>query len=147
MIAALIIVFREILEAALIIGVVVAATRGVAGRGLWITAGAAGGVLGACVVAIFADALADAAEGMGQELFNAGVLLVAVAMLTWHNVWMVRHGRAMAQDARALGAEIAAGARPLYAVAIVCAVAVLREGSEIVLFLYGVAVGGGEGLM
>jgi high-affinity iron transporter len=108
MIAALVIVFREILEAALIIGVVVAATSGVTGRGLWITAGAAGGVIGACVVASFADALADAAEGMGQELFNAGVLLVAVVMLTRHNGWMARQGRAMAQDARALGAEIAA---------------------------------------
>ena len=144
MIAALIIVFREILEAGLIVGIVLAATRGTPRRGLWVASGITGGVAGACIVAGFADVLADAAAGAGQELFNAGVLLAAVGMLTWHNVWMARTGRAMASDIKRLGAEVAAGSRPLYAVAIVCAIAVLREGSEIALFLYGIMIGGGE---
>jgi high-affinity iron transporter len=42
---------------------------------------------------------------------------------------------------------VAAGARPLYALALVVGVAVLREGSETVLFLYGVAAAGGGGLV
>ncbi|HYB55801.1 MAG TPA: FTR1 family protein, partial [Alphaproteobacteria bacterium] len=64
-------------------------------------------------------------------------------MLTWHNVWMASHGRVTAQEMRQVGADVAAGKRPLAALAIVCGVAVLREGSEIVLFLYGVAAAGG----
>lgn len=142
MVAAFIIVFREILEAALIVGVVLAATRGVAGRALWVSCGVAGGIAGACIVAACADFLSDLAAGAGQDLFNAAVLLAAVAMLTWHNVWMARHGRALAQEARALAGGVASGARPLYAVALICVVAVMREGSEIVLFLYGVALSG-----
>jgi len=50
----LIIVFREVFEAGLIIGIVMAVTTGVAGRGLWVVGGVAAGALGACIVALFA---------------------------------------------------------------------------------------------
>ena len=66
-----ILVFREVLEAALVVSVVFAATRGVPGRGRWIGAGIAAGVLGSIAVALSAGVIADAAAGMGQELFNA----------------------------------------------------------------------------
>lgn len=140
-----IIVFREVLEAALIVGVVMAASRGAVGRGLWVSGGIAGGVLGACLVAIFAATIAEAAEGMGQELFDAGILFAAVCMLGWHNIWMSRHGRELATNAMKLGSAVRSGARPLWALAFVVALAVLREGSEIVLFLYGIALGGNGG--
>lgn len=140
-----IIVFREVLEAALIVGVVMAASRGAVGRGLWVSGGIAGGVLGACLVAVFAATIAEAAEGMGQELFDAGILFAAVCMLGWHNIWMSRHGRELATNAMQLGNAVRSGARPLWALAFVVALAVLREGSEIVLFLYGIALGGNGG--
>jgi high-affinity iron transporter len=105
--------------------------------------GVIAGVAGACLVAAFAGQLSSLFEGSGQELFNASILLLAVAMLTWHNVWMASHGRAMAQEMRQVGADVTAGKRPLGALSIVCGVAVLREGSEVVLFLYGIAASGG----
>ena len=98
MLAALIIVFREVFEAGLIVGIVLAVTRAVAGRGWWISGGVAAGVLGACIVAAFAGALSSAFAGVGQEMFNAAVLGLAVVMLTWHNVWMARHGRELAAE-------------------------------------------------
>jgi high-affinity iron transporter len=140
-----IIVFREVLEAALIVGIVMAASRGALGRGLWVSGGIAAGVLGACAVAVFAATIAAAAEGMGQELFDAAILFAAVGMLGWHNIWMSRHGRELAADAVKLGNEVRSGARPLWALAFAVALAVLREGSEIVLFLYGIALGGNGG--
>jgi high-affinity iron transporter len=143
MLAALIIVFREVFEAGLVVGIILAVTRSVPQRGLWITGGAAGGVLGACIVAMFAGVLSDAFAGSGQELFNASVLLIAVAMLTWHNVWMSRHGRELAAEMRAAGEAVAAGRSSLAALAIVVGIAVLREGSEVVLFLYGILASGG----
>jgi high-affinity iron transporter len=82
-------------------------------------------------------------EGSGQEIFNATILLLAVCMLTWHNVWMAGHGREMAREMKAVGAEVSAGQKSLAALAIVVGVAVLREGSEVVLFLYGIASQGG----
>ncbi|MFI5021547.1 MAG: FTR1 family protein [Alphaproteobacteria bacterium] len=143
MLATLVIVFREVIEAGLIVGIVLAATQGVARRGLWVGYGVIGGVAGACLVAAFAGQIASLFAGSGQELFNASILLLAVGMLTWHNVWMASHGRAIAQEMRQVGADVAAGKRPLPALSIVCGVAVLREGSEIVLFLYGIAASGG----
>jgi high-affinity iron transporter len=143
MLATLIIVFREVLEAALVVGIVLAATRGVPRRYRWIACGIGGGVLGAVLVAGFAGEIADAVQGMGQELFYAAILFAAVTMLGWHNIWMSRHGREMAANATRIGQEVLAGTRPLYALALVVGIAVLREGSEIVLFLYSIAASGG----
>ncbi len=143
MIGALIIVFREVIEAGLIVGIVLAVTQGLPRRMPYVLGGVAAGIAGALVVAGFAGALSALLEGAGQEVFNASVLVLAATMLTWHNVWMARHGREMAQDLQAVGAEIRSGARSLFALAVVIGVAVLREGSEIVLFLYGVVVSSG----
>ena len=56
-------------------------------------------------------------------------------MLTWHNVWMARHGRELASEVRAVGQAVAEGSKSLFALAVVVGVAVLREGSEVALFL------------
>jgi len=144
MLATLVIVFREVIEAGLIVGIVLAATKGVVGRGFWVTIGIVAGVLGACIVALFASQIAGLFQGSGQEIFNASILLAAVAMLAWHNSWMASHGQEIARTMKAVGGAVAAGHRPMTALAVVVGVAVLREGSEVVLFLYGIANGGGE---
>jgi high-affinity iron transporter len=142
MLATAVIVFREVMEAALIVSLVMAATTGIHGRNFWIAAGVAGGVVGASIVAAFAGAISDLASGMGQEVFNAAIMFLAVFMLTWHCIWMSKHGRELAAAARSVGQEVQEGKKPLAALAVVVGVAVLREGSEVVLFLYGIAVGG-----
>ncbi|HML07775.1 MAG TPA: FTR1 family protein [Xanthobacteraceae bacterium] len=147
MLPSLLIVFREVFEAGLIVGIVMAVTSGVAGRGFWVAGGGVAGVLGACVVALFTGGLSELFGGNGQELFNAGILSFAVLMLGWHNVWMARHGRELAAEMRAAGEAVVAGSKSLAALAVVVAIAVLREGSEVVLFLYGVAAAeGGAGI-
>jgi len=142
MLATAIIVFREVLEAALIVGIVMAASRGVTRRGAWIAGGIAAGILGAGAVATGAETIAEAVAGIGQEVFNAAILFAAVAMLGWHNIWMTRHGREMTIAANRLGAAVRAGTQPLWALAAAVGLAVLREGSEVVLFLYGIAASG-----
>jgi high-affinity iron transporter len=141
MLVSLIIVFREAMEAGLIVGIVLAATEGVAGRGRWIAGGIAAGTAGASVVAAFAAALSDAFEGAGQEIFTAAILCFAVVMLSWHILWMSHHARTMAAELREVGKAVRLGQRSLAALAAVVAIAVMREGSEVVLFLYGIVVG------
>jgi high-affinity iron transporter len=143
MLSALLIVFREVIEAGLIVGIVLAATKGVPKRNFAVSMGVLAGVLGACLVAAFAGGLASLFQGSGQELFNASILILAVMMLTWHNVWMASHGREMARELKAAGHEVVTGKRTLAALGVVVGVAVLREGSEVVLFLYGIAAQGG----
>lgn len=141
MLSTAVIVFREVLEAALVVSIVLAATKGVPSRAWWVSAGLLGGVVGAAFIAAFADVISAWASGMGQEVFNAGVMFVATIMLAWHSIWMGKHGREMAQQLSQVGRAVAAGSRPLTGLAIVVGVAVLREGSEAVLFLYGIAAG------
>ena len=141
MLSTALIVFREVLEAALIVSIVLAATKGVLNRGWWVGGGLLGGVIGAGLIAAFADVISSWASGMGQEVFNACVMFIAVVMLAWHNIWMGKHSRQMVQQLSAVGKAVATGSRPLTGLAIVVGVAVLREGSEAVLFLYGIAAG------
>jgi high-affinity iron transporter len=146
MLGSAIIVFRETLEAALIIGIIAVATRNLRNRNSWLSAGIAAGVIGSLLVALFTGRIADLAEGVGQELFNAGVLGLAAAMLAWHNIWMARHGMQLARDARQLGQDVNSGSREMSALALVVGLAILREGSETALFLYGLLSGGEETL-
>ncbi|MDQ1362909.1 MAG: high-affinity iron transporter, partial [Pseudomonadota bacterium] len=132
----------EVLEAALIITIILAATRGVHYRGLWVSAGVVTGILGAILVAYFADVISALMEGMGQEIFNASVLLAAVLMLAWHNIWIAAHGRELAQQMKAVGQGVSEDKLPMAALASAIALAVLREGAEIVLFLNGIAMSG-----
>ena len=137
MFVSLIIVFREALEAGLIVGIVLAATEGVPGRGRWIAGSIAAGAAGASLVAA---ALSNAFEGAGQEVFTAAILCFAVVMLSWHILWMSHHAPTVAAELREVGRAVRLGQRSLLALAIVVAVAVMRERAEVVLFLYGIIV-------
>src|SRR5271157_724341 len=145
MLASLLIVFREVLEAGLIVGIVLAATAAVPRHGRWVAGGVGVGVAGAALLAGFAGAISEAMSGYGQEVFNAVILLVAVVMLAWHQLWMASHGREIAREMKELGHAVAVGRKSLLAMAVVVAVAVLREGAEVVLFLYGIAASTDEG--
>ena len=67
MLAALIIVFREVFEAGLIVGIVLAVTGSVARRLRWIGGGVLAGVVAACLVAAFAGALSRLFEGWARS--------------------------------------------------------------------------------
>ena len=147
MLSAALVVFRETLEAALIVGIVMAACRGLAGRNAWVGGGVLAGLAGAVLIAVFAGAIGGALSGVGQEIFNAAVLGLAVVMLAWHVVWMSRHARRLASEVSRAGQDVATGVKPPLALAVIVAVAVLREGGETVLFLYGIMTAGQEPLI
>lgn len=142
MLGTAIIIFREVLEAALIIGLILAVTRGIAGRMRWIGIGIGAGLVGAVALALLADVIAPLAEGMGQELMNAIILLVAAGMLTWHLLWMKRHAASISQEIKAVGQALNDGDKEPFILAIIVGLAILREGSESVIFLYGLAAAG-----
>ncbi|MHB1333835.1 MAG: FTR1 family iron permease [Sulfuriferula sp.] len=145
MFATAIIVFREVLEAAILIGIIAAATRSISGRNRWLSAGILAGLAGSALVAASTDMIAGMVNGIGQELFNASVLGIAVLMLAWHNIWMSSHGAALAAEAKNVGNAIRDGQQELSILLVVVGLAVLREGSETVLFLYGISTSQGAG--
>ena len=140
-----VIVFREVLEASLIIGILAAATRTVPNSRSWLAAGVLIGLVGAGIVAMFTDVIGSLASGVGQEVFNATVLGIAVLMLAWHNIWMSSHGAALAASAKSIGKKITDGSNECSILLIIVGIAVLREGSETVLFLHGIAASNNGG--
>lgn len=138
MFPAFLILFREVLEMALILGVVMAATRGVPSRNRWVLLGIAGGLIGSAGVALFAEQISGALEGMGQEVFNATVLGLAAAMIAWTVIWMQQHGRELAAKIKQVGKAVTDGDLPLYSLALLVSLSMWREGAEVVLFMYGI---------
>lgn len=137
MLAAALIVFREVLEAMLIISVVLAATKGVAQRLMHVLGGVGAGLAGSFLVAFFTGEITAAFEGNGQEYFQALIMFTVTGLLTWHIVWMQSHGRTMIDEMKRVGAQVVAGQKSMMVLAGVVALAVWREGSEVVLFMQG----------
>lgn len=145
MVAAFIIVFRETLEAGLIIGLVLAAAKGLPWRRTLVAGGTLAGLVIAVIAALVLSIATDALEAIPTEVIDATALLVAAAMLAGHAAWMARHAAELTREVTAAGAAVLAGERPAYALSIVVAVAVAREGVETVLFLAGATAAGGGG--
>lgn len=137
-----IITFREILEVAIIISVVLAATQGLQGRAKWIWGGIVAGIVGSLLVAAFTESISNFAEGIGQELFNAIILFTASAIIGWTAIWMKNHAGQMMKKIKEQGAKVIDGQLPKVTISVVIALAVLREGAEIVLFTYGMLASG-----
>lgn len=137
MFATALIVFRETLEAALFVGVVAVATKGLAGRAIWLLAGILTGVAGALALASATNLIGAWADGVGQDFVNIAILGVALMMLAWHCIWVSTQGQEAAGEAKRLGASARSGQRAPWALSMAIALAVLREGAETVLFVAG----------
>src|ERR1700679_1045027 len=137
-----IIIFREILEITMIVGIILAATRGLPGRMAWIVGGFTGGCAGASLVAVFAQTISASLSGMGQEFFNAMILFTAAGFIGWTALWVRKNARMMSVQLRQVGRDVAQGKLPLYSLALIIGLALLREGSEIVLFIYSMVLSG-----
>jgi len=139
MMSAMIIVFREVLEMSIVLGVLLAATTGSVLSRRWIGFGTLLGLLGAVIVALFMEELETSMSGDGEFVFNAVVLALASILIAWTVIWMAKHGREMSAHMRQVGQSVAEGELPGTALFFVTLAAVMREGSEAVFFLFGAA--------
>ncbi|WP_322796324.1 FTR1 family protein [Tepidiforma sp.] len=138
MLYSLLITFREGLEAALILGIVLAylrrASPGTSPRPIWLGAGLAGGLsLGA---AVLLELLAIELPGRWQELIEGAAMLLAVIILTWMLAWMRRQSASIGRELRAR-VDTALDAGSGFALGLLAFTAVGREGLETALFLFG----------
>lgn len=139
-----IIVFRETLEAALFIGIIAASTNGLDKRTRWLSLGVGLGLFGSLLMASAMESISNWAEGFGTDLVTACILILALAMLAWHCIWVSTHAKDMVKEARTLGSEAASGSSSLWALSVAVGLAVLREGAETVLFVSGLVSGSEE---
>ena len=145
----LFVVWRESVEALLVVGILNAwlarqpeRSVSVAGRRfLWLGVGA-GAVL-AVVLGALLMTVGESLSDEGQEYFQAGMVLVAAALILQMVFWMRRHGRTLKRELET-GAKRSAETANWWGLAILAMLAVAREGSETVVFLYGILAGGGS---
>ncbi len=137
-----IVVFREIVEIALILGILTAATKDIAGRTKWILSGLGLGIFTSLILAAFTNNISESLDGMGQEFFNGLILLSASFMIGWTVLWMQKHAKSLSGELKRLGNSVREGRKPLYILMIVVLISVLREGIEIVLFCYSYYIAG-----
>ncbi len=139
MLNALIVVFRESLEAMLVVGVLLAwigRQPDPAGlrRGLW--AGVAGGVGLAIALGFATFAAQSQLQGTALDAFRVGMVLFAAGLIMQMVLWMRRHGRHMKRELEAHASRVSGAV----GIGVVTALAVAREGSESVVFLYGMGL-------
>jgi len=136
--ATFIITLREGFEASLLLGLLYSYLSKTGNRKHfnYVTMGALVAVM-ACVGLGFAvNLLSGPLLDLGPDLVSAVVLFVAVVLLTWHGWWMQRHAQEMKGNViRRL--DKARSAQRLWVVGVIAFAAVFREGSEMILFLWG----------
>lgn len=134
-----IVVFRECLEIALLLGVIMAVTKPVANSRVYIVLGALIGIVLAAIFALSTRAISTSFGGLGDELFDSCVILLTAAIISWTVVWMQGYTKKIKKDLSKLSENITAGLTSQFMLVLVVATAILREGAEIILFVYSVS--------
>lgn len=141
----LIIVWRESLEAVLVVGILYAYLKRVGGTGAmrYLAAGVLAGIGLSVALAYVSLKIQSELQGQALAYFQASILFVAAGLITQMVLWMEKHGRHMRRTLEhSLGHAMAS--KRLFGAAIVAALAVAREGAEMVMFLYGLGLAHGQ---
>ena len=140
----LFVVWRESVEALLVVGILHAWLKNGdadARRGLpYLWAGVGAGLLAAVLLGAALVGFTEFLSGDAADYFQTGMVLIACVLIVQMVLWMKRHGRTLKRDMeRSLHERTRDGNH--WGVAVLVALAIAREGSETVIFLYGLGFG------
>jgi high-affinity iron transporter len=142
----LFVVWRESVEALLVVGILYAWLKNgdaSARKGLpYLWAGVALGLLAAVALGAAIVGVTEMLSGDAQEYFQAGMVLVACVLIVQMVLWMKHHGRTLKRDMEA-SLQASTQAANWWGITLLVALAIAREGSETVVFLYGLGFGQG----
>lgn len=133
------VVFRECLEIALLLGIILAVTKQIEKSRIYIIAGSMLGIVLAALFAFFASTIAVSFSGMGDELFNAAIILLTVILISWTIIWMQGYGIKIKQNFNDLSNKIHSGDSSKIMLVLIVAATILREGMEIIILVYSIA--------
>jgi high-affinity iron transporter len=144
------VLWRESIEALLVIGILNAwighRPEGERRQGrIWLWSGVGVGLIGAAALAAGLVTIGEELSDDAQVYFQTAIVLFAAALIVQMVFWMRRHGRTLKRELHAK-LDSAADRASWVAVFLLAAVAVIREGSEAAVFLYGAMVSAGTSL-
>ena len=140
----LFIVWRESVEALLVVGILYAWLNNgdaTARRGLpYLWGGVAAGIAMAVALGAALLGFSELLSGDAQTYFQIGMVLIAAVLIVQMVFWMRKHGRTLKRDMEtSLKANSETG--NWWGVFLLVALAIAREGSETAVFLYGIGMG------
>jgi len=134
------VIWRESVEALLVIGILNAwlvRQQDIARRGqVFLWAGVVAGLLLAVALGTALLLFGDSLEDDAQQAYQTGAMLVAAALIVQMVFWMRKHGRTLKRELET-SLQQAADRSNWWGVFVLALIAVAREGSETVVFLYG----------
>lgn len=142
MIKLAIVVFRECMEIAFLLGVILAVTNPVKNSRKYIIFGSLCGISLAALFAFFTKTISESLNGLGDEVFDSCIILFTAMLISWTVVWMQGYTKKVRRDLSELSDRISAGIASQLMLVFVVAAAIFREGVEIILFIYSITSAG-----
>lgn len=137
-----VVVFRECLEIALLFGVILAATKPIHKSRVYVIMGALIGLVAAAFFAFFAGGITSSYNELGDEIVDSIVILFTALMISWTVVWMQGYSKKIRQNLSELSENINAGLASKMSLVLMVSTVILREGIEIILFVYSISSAG-----
>ncbi|MEK6734295.1 MAG: FTR1 family protein [Pseudomonadota bacterium] len=136
MFATMIIILREVIEICLFLGMFSAALREVRDKNKIILLGILGGIIISILLAFGMNRLSNLFDGTGQEIINIVTLFIAILCILWTLIWVRKHDKKFHE--RIINLEN----QNIIPIALLIMLSIAREGSEIILFSYGILARG-----
>ncbi len=133
------VVFRESLEIALLLGVILAVTKQIEKSRIYVITGFMLGTVLAAFFAFFTRSISVTFGGMGDEVFNSFIILLTVALISWTIVWMQGYGAKVKRNLGELSEKISSGNTNQVMLILVVALTILREGIEMIILVYSIS--------
>jgi high-affinity iron transporter len=136
------VIFREMLEISLILGIVLAATSSIKNSRIYISVGIMGGFIGASLLAFFINNIASYFSGFGEEIVDVIIILVTVFVAGSTAIWVRHTGGKLNKKVDKIVNESDDSLYARVMLVLVVMTAMFREGTEIVLFIHAKAASG-----
>lgn len=136
------VIFREMLEISLILGIVLAAAKPIKGHQAYVAAGAMCGFVLAALLAFGANKVTTSFGGFGDELLDVAIILLTVVMVSSTAIWVKHTGAKISAKITKIAenSDDTNGARIM--LLLVVMTTIFREATEVVLFIHAIASSG-----
>ena len=141
MLAVIIIVLREMLEICLIVGMISAALKEFDHRKKIILTGTFIGLFISLCFAFALNRINMLFDGEGQEFLNIVILTSSILCVAWTLLWISDYSKKLANKVRDTSIKMKEEFS-VWPMVMLIIFAVVREGGELILFLFGLSAGG-----